>query len=530
LGIGLLVWGMAAAYFLAYFDPDHYFSPMADVAWFVSVFGWLVAFWQSEPRAESRLVHPLWLYALYVAILLPFSTNWRWALTGDNMSWLESGLSTAELGLRKSLLSADGPDDFGELQANLHNLFMFIVKPTLFWHRAGKITVGVLALASVYAVFARIVAPRFGLLVAACAASCSVLIVYTYASVPFVDGIASGYAMLAVGMWVRRRPESRRAWLTLGLLSGFMLFLTPNGWLMALAVWTWLTVLVFWHRWPVTNLVLAMLTGLFTGIPMLLQWAHGNGSELFSMVRNPDWSIPKVLRFMGQAALMPFSSDMDNCGAFGPQLPWGFRWLFVPSILLTPLVARRFPGSRFVFCLYVLHVVVLAFTQGPYGSVSVKRSLILIPMATYFVFLPFHRYLRSLPVILGLVAVWASFGAYDLLARIQPGRTGYNLADGVIEAHQRFADADICIFLHDERRAMSFAPGGAVERLYQLSPRVHVVSNLNDAHAACRDVLCYCTNDGGDPIDLQALGYVEVPMLNTLELRCGDRRAVAGDR
>jgi hypothetical protein len=520
---------LVEVYFLVFFDPGRW-QPTVDLAWAVAVGAWLAIFWRPEPTRVPRLPQPYWFYALYVGLLLPFCTNWRFVLSGDNLSYPTYGLAAAQFGPAKSLLSTDGADQFGHLQTTLHNLFMLLIEPTLFWHRVGKITVAVLALAAIYSVFARLVAPRFGLLVAACSATCSVWIVYTYASVPFMDGIASGYALLAVGLWVHRSPASRTAWLMLGLLSGFMLFLTPNGWLMAIFVWGWLTPQVFWRRWPLSNFVLALATGLVTGLPTLLQWSHGNEGELFTLVEHPGWTVDKVFRFLREAALLPFASQVQECGAFGPQLPWGFRWLFVPGILLTPLFGRRFPGARFVFCIYALHVVALAFTQGPYGGVSVKRALIIIPMATYFVFLPFHRSLRSLPVVLVLIAAWASFGIYDLVARIQPGRTGYNLIDGVVEAHQRFSDAPVCVYLRSRDRAASFAPGSVIDRLYRLSPHLQAVSEPNDPR--CRDVLCYCPKEDEEhlpgSVDLKTMGYVEVPMLNTVELRCGRQRLASG--
>ena len=536
-GLAFGIFAAAFVYFLRYFE-DAYWQPTVDLAWFVAGLSWAVTFWRRDTPSLPRMQHPYWAYLLYVAILVSFATNWRWVMAGDNLSWPFGGLFMAQHGPTRSLLSANGADNFGYLQMTLHDTFMLLVSPTIFWHRVGKITIGVLAFAAVFTVFARLVSRPFGLLVAACAASCSVWIVYTYASVPFVDGIASGYALLAIGLWVRRDPYARRPWLVMGLLSGFMLFLTPNGWFMALCVWGWLGPQVLFRRWPLGHLVLAVVTTVIVGSPMLIQWAHGGGGQLFSLVENPGWTVQKVSRFLREAAFIPFSSGIDNSGAFGPQLPWGFRWLFVPGILVTPLFARRFPAARFVLCLFLIHVVILAFAQGPYGGVSVKRALVLIPMATYFAFLPFHQWLRSFPVVLPVIAVWASLGAYDIVAHIKPGRTGYTLLDGVVEAHQRFSPATVCVVLRKDGRADAFAPGGELDRLYGLSPRlVHVTEASNPA---CHEVLCYCPQpyDPSDQratdedkatrrIDLKALGYDEVPLMNSVELRCGRKTAAS---
>ncbi len=514
----LVVAAGSLAYFAFYFD-EKLWQPSVDLAWAVASLGLLGALWRREPRAVPRLPQPVWFYALYVAALLPFATNWRWAMTADNLSWPLGGLTVAEHGPTRSLLSANGADNFGYLQMMLHDIFMFVVSPTMFWHRVGKIVVGVCALAAVYSAFARLVAPRFGLLVAACAATTSVWIVYTYASVPFMDGIAMGYAILAVGLWVRREPNARTPWLVLGWLSGFMLFLTPNGWFIAICVWAWLGPQVLFRRWKIGPPALAIAVALVTGLPMLIQWSQGGGGQLFSLVQHPGWTQEKVIGFLREAAYIPFDSPIQGAGAFGPQLPQYFRWLFIPGILLTPIFARRFPGARLIFAFYVVQVLLLAFAQGPYASVSVKRALIIIPMATYFVFLPFHRWLRSLAVVLPIIAIWASFGIYDVAARMQPGRTGYNFLDGVIEADQRFADAPVCIYVSKPGYTGHFAPGTPVDRLFGLSPHVQIVDDLQAP--ACARTLCYQPQI--DHPNLAALGYREVPIEGSVELRCGRR-------
>jgi hypothetical protein len=533
-GVALAACAGAFGYFLMYFDESRW-QPSVDLAWALSGVCWAVAFWRRDTPSLPRLRHPWWAYAVYAAILLPFATNWRWSMAGDNLSWPYGGLWMAEHGPTRSLLSANGADNFGYLQMTLHDTFMLIVSPTIFWHRVGKIAIGVLAFAAVFTVFARLVTPAFALLVAACSSACSVWIVYTYASVPFMDGIASGYALLAIGLWIERDPHSRRAWLILGLLSGFMLFLTPNGWFMALCVWSWLGVLTLLRRWPIAYPILAVVTTLIVGCPMLIQWSHGGGGQLFGLVGNPGWTVAKVLRFLSEAAFIPFASEVDNSGAFGPQLPWGFRWLFVAGVLITPWFPRRFPAARFVLCLLLIHVVILAFTQSSYAGVSVKRALVLIPMATYFAFLPFHSVLRSYAVVLPIIAVWASLGAYDIFAHMKPGRTGYTLLDGVVEADQRFHDAAaVCVYLRRDGRAAAFAPGSELDRLYGLAPHTRPVTELGDP--AC-EVLCYCpqpldpadsqatqTDRDSRTVNLSALGYTEVPMLDSVELRCGRKR------
>ncbi|GIW39932.1 MAG: hypothetical protein KatS3mg076_0509 [Candidatus Binatia bacterium] len=512
-GASLLVF----AYFLAFFDEARW-QPSVDAAWLLGSLLWLVAWWPpGEKSPHGRLSHPWWFYALYVAALVPFGTNWRWSMTGDNLGWPLGGLHLAERGPFKSFLSLYGADNFGYLQMVLHNAFMHLVEPTLFWHRVGKVFVGVLALASVYAVFARLVSRPFGLLVAGASATTSIWIVYTYASVPFMDGIASGYAAIALGLWIEREPRSRRAWLLLGALSGFMLFLTPNGWYLAACVWAWLGWGVLRGRYEPRDFVLAASTGLLVATPVFVQWATGRGDRLFSLVENPNWSWAKILRFFREALSLPFQSEIQSAGAFGPQLPPGFRWLFVPGVAAALVFGKYLPGGYRILALYAVQVVALVFSQGPYANVSVKRALHLIPMATYFAFLPFHRWLSSTKVVLPVLAVWASFGISDVVFRMQPGRTGYTMLDGIIEAHQRFAPAEVCLYLTDDRFAGVLDPSHPVNRLYGLSPRVRRTKDLDPG--SCREVLCYSPQI--DELALEELGYREVRLLNSVELRCG---------
>lgn len=520
LALGLCV--VAYVYFVVYFRHQLW-QPTVDLAWLVACAAWVAAFWRRDASSAPRLHQPYWFYALYVAALAPFASDWRWVMAGDNLSWPMFGIVIREEGLRQSLLTGNGPDNFAALPAHLQNVFMLLVEPTIFWHRLGKILIALGALAAIYTVFARLVRPSFGLLVAACASTCSVWIVYSYSSGMFINGLAMCFAILAVGLWVRRDLASRRAWLTFGWMAGLMLFMPPTGWVMTAFLWLWLGLASVIERHGVVNPLLAGVAAIIAGTPMMLQWSGGEGGQVFTLVQNPDWSVEKVVRFLQQAVYFPFASALEDSGAFGPQLPWGFRWLFVPGLVLAPLLGRRFPGARFVFLLWALHVASLAFAQGPYAAVSVKRALVLIPFATYFAFILFHRFLERLPVVLLVIAVWASFGIYDVAARVKPGRTGYTLLDGAVEAHQRFAPATVCVYLPGDGRAQALLPNSMLDRLYGLHPRLKVVADAGDP--ACGEVLCYCSQAQCQRLDLAALGYTPQPMYNTVELACGRRAA-----
>ena len=103
---------------------------------------------------------------------------------------------------------------------------------------------------------------------------------------------------------------------------------------------------------------------------------------------------------------------------------------------------------------------------------------------------------------------------------------------GLAATHQRFRrDCDITRRVFQsmqsspDLRAVELFPGSGIDRLYGLSPRIRHVYDPDDP--ACAEALCYCSQERCRRVDLAARGYTEVPMLNTVELRCG--RKLAGD-
>ena len=62
-----------------------------------------------------------------------------------------------------------------------------------------------------------------------------------------------------------------------------------------------------------------------------------------------------------------------------------------------------------------------------------------------------------------------------------------------------------------------FASGSELDRLYGLYPHVQRVSEVNDPR--CATYLCYCPQ--ANTLDLAALGYTPIPLLASIELRCG---------
>ncbi len=507
------------ALFLERFDPARFDLP-TEASWLGAWVLFVLAFWQAPLQEHSRLPQPYGIYAAYVLALLPWVTDWRWVAAGDSLSWFDQGVVLAEYGPQRSLLSALGVAQFSYGQASLHNFFMWLVEPTVSWHRLGQILTGLACLAAIYTVFARLFSPDFGLAVALGSMTTSVMLAHTYISYPLLDGIAIAFAAWAAALWIERAPNDRRAWLCFGVATGLMWYLTQSSWTTGILLWAYLSASVLgrWRRW--FEWALAALTQALIALPLWLQIWHGQAANMFSLVLAEPEGKPNHALLLFEALTFPFASQYQSAGAFGPQLPAGFRWLFVIGVAVALWQARRSRPLRALVALWFANVLFLAFAQGPYLSVSVKRALFLIPFATAFALLPIARSLRSAAVAVPLLGLWAGLGVYDLAYRMQPGRIGYTLLDGIVEAAQRFRGRPVCIFTSNDPWAEVYGPGGLVDRAYHLYPRVRRVTDLRDPH--CEQVLCY-SPDIDPQVSLLSLGYREVAMENTVELRCGER-------
>jgi len=508
------------AWFLAHFSPER-FDPAVDGSWLAACALFTLAFWQRpEQQGVERLRQPWELYVAYLALLVPWVTNWRWVMAGDSLGWFAQGVVLAEDGPQRSLLSAVGVAQFSYGQATLHNLLMWLIEPTLSFHRIGQVLVGLACLAAVYTVFARLFSPRFAVVVAVGSMTTSVMLVHTYISYPLLDGIAIAFAAWAQALWIERQPEDRRAWLAFGLATGAMWYLTQSSWPMGLLLWAYLSVRTLWRWRTWRGWLLAAAVQALVALPMWMQIWHGQAEHMFSLVRGEASRAPNYRALLVEAALFPFASKYQSAGAFGPQLPMGFRWLFVVGVAVALWRARHQRALRALLALWLAYVVFLALAQGPYETVSVKRALILIPFATAFVFLPLERWMRQSVVVVPLLALWVGLGVSDLVWNITPGRLGYTLLDGIVEASQRFRSRPVCIVLSRDPWADVYGPGGLLDRGYHLYPRVRRVLGPDDPH--CAQVLCY-SPQVDEHISLLALGYREVAMQNTVELRCGIR-------
>ena len=119
-------------------------------------------------------------------------------------------------------------------------------------------------------------------------------------------------------------------------------------------------------------------------------------------------------------------------------------------------------------------------------------------------------------MVLAIAGVWAGLGVSDLLYNMAPGRTGYIIIDGAMEAYQRFGP-DVCLYLLDGR-AENFKADSSLNRFYSFYPKMHVVDDPRDP--SCKNVICYCLQEQCKKLDPIALGYTPLTMLNSVELGC----------
>jgi hypothetical protein len=134
--------------------------------------------------------------------------------------------------------------------------------------------------------------------------------------------------------------------------------------------------------------------------------------------------------------------------------------------------------------------------------------------------LPFQRWLRSLPVVLAIIALWSSYAIVDLTTKVRPGRTGYTFVDGLVELRQRLDGAPVCIFLSQEYHPEAMTRGEKLEHVFDIAAAIQRVTDVTDPQ--CAHYLCYVPAIDPD-VNLTNLGYEPFPLMGSVELRCGHK-------
>ena len=183
----------------------------------------------STPAGWRDLFPIAVILPVFIAAWLPFYDNWRWAYTGDSLAWFTVASGVARSGLTRNLLSVHGVDDhFTCIHSLAFNSLMFLVAPSLLWHRVGKLIVSCLSLASMYAFFTLMLGRWWAAAVVVATATNYVWLWFSYISYGHIDSHIFYFLTLLLATLVWRHPEDLGHWMWCGLVGGFALFFTQT--------------------------------------------------------------------------------------------------------------------------------------------------------------------------------------------------------------------------------------------------------------------------------------------------------------
>jgi hypothetical protein len=505
-------------------------------------------------RAERILrLADLWPLAvilpLFAACWLPFYNNWRWAYTGDSYGIFGSGWWLGAKGLQQSLLSVHGIDNFYTyLWEVSYNWPMYFWGPTLFWHRVGQLIMACLALSAIYAFFCATLGRLWATAIVLATATNYVWIWISYISYLRTDSFVFYYLTLIWGLLLWRSPRNLVVWMLCGLTGGLSLFYTPVTWgaVGAVALVCGLKALAQKSiAGPIVYAVsfLLVATPILTELPWMVEMLR---LQSIASDAGSAWPDPSYLWGTFRAIVWsPVDSPIYILGVHGAFHRWPLGHLYVIGCVVALLAALpdvrrrlRVPGiASVLLALYLWDALLFSLTNKGYGSPSHKRFYNLIPLQVLFALLPFYvaytwssarPRLRALVVVLlvGSIATSSALGLHRIIDP-RPHQYGYNIFDGLIELHQRFAERDVVLFT--DRNAETLAPGGSFDEVYGVAQRL-TLQPAADQHTldhACQARALFCYEVGA--VEAQAAPLLEhdprwqrFPLLNGKEIRCYD--------
>jgi hypothetical protein len=545
LGIGAWV---LLGFFARWFEPGW-------VQWDVTGL-WLAAmlFWIAGVRVATGSLLPAYptlasswpltaLLTVFVAAWLPFYDNWRWACTGDSIAWYATAAGAALNGLPQGILSVRGVDGhFTYLHSLGFNALMFVFEPTLFWHRVGKLIVGCLSLAAIYAYFTLTLGRWWGLAVTVGTAANYVWLRFSYVSYGHIDSHFFYFTTLAAAALVLRHPRHLGAWMSCGLVGGLSLFFTQTAWSAVVAAGTVLAAFGLFRGWIAGGLVYAgsfllAASPLLLQLPGLLEMTTRQAQSLF------EWSY--LLRIFRVIVWLGYDSPYTHI-ALGPFLRWPLGPLFPVGAVLAALAAvpplrrrLRLPAiAPIMLALLLWDAVLMTLTNNAYHEPSIKRAYNLIPLQVVLALVPAYflvqwcgarRGLRRLAA--GAVASGLCvYVAANMLVLIYPAPAMYGLGafDGFVELRQRFADRTVVLLTTREDMPRVLARDSFFHQAYKVADQLVLEARFEDdvIERACAEqaIVCYEPNldrTRFDPLQARhARRLVRLPLLNSVELIC----------
>ena len=452
------------------------------------------------------------LLTVFAAAWLPFATNWRWAFCGDSIAFFQLPYEAATRGLDRSLLSVHGVYDIHSYpQALCWNALMFLISPTLFWHRVGKLAASCLALAAIYIFFRLATTRRAAVGVTVAVATNSVWLWFSFVSYTHIDSHLFAFGIMSLALVVLLAPDRELAWAATGLAAGVSLFFTPTAWgevavvglgLMAFASGT--------RRWR--HLGLCGLSFALGASPVLLQFHDFVLAASAKARMQLSW--PYLWHIFSAILIQPVRSGLSEQGAQGAILRFPLGWLYpvgavIALLAIVPAVRRRFKVplvAPFILALLVLDGALIAMTNNGYGEPSLKRTYHLLPHQVFLALLPLvvaDAWARSRPLwsrlsAAAMVAILTVYGAANLwlIAAPRAGTFGFNVFDGLIELRQQHADRTVVLFSSRPGFAqVVLGPDSFFGKEYDLARNVVVEPELSSTRLSAAllsgAVVCY---------------------------------------
>jgi hypothetical protein len=519
---------------------------------FVTLFCWLAAMilylmqWP-RPRGILRWQPSPWLlaglaaYALALFIAFCFvHDNWRWAVTGDSLSFYEKGRSLAA-GTEHPLSVRGVFEQCTVIQATLQSAFMFI-SPTLFAHRLGNLLTSTLIVIAAALFAAQTSGAVAAILLALLLPVHSVFATFTLISYPNLTGLLPYWIGLALFAAALRYPQSGFLWAALGLTCGLAVYFLPL-WLGAVGVIT-LGVLVasLWWRTPrpfsiwIGGVVVAMVPALLQ-IQTLLH-------TYFIFGPTQRLTLQYFLEIAAQTLTLALDSEQHAYGGDGPWMRPPFGYLFLAGALLAAasgvLALLRRPRSRALqhawvwLVLYAGDATGLALQNSGYAAVSLKRAIVLLPAMTFLAVLPLawiaERVARTwFTVTLSIVAL-AAFAALNQTT-LWTMEFGYNAPDAMVRMTQTGPGKVMLVTRHEGMQhtfgAQRPAQGGdTLQELYQVRDRTIVVNEPPGARSDFDRVVCFSVHMDGADFGSQVRGALarlcpnNPPAQITVQLEC----------
>lgn len=531
-----------------------------DAYWPAAIALWATAVmvWPPRTRATSpwqaRDFAPLAaLLMVFAAVWLPFYDNWRWAFTGDSFGIFTSGYWFGKNGPIDSVLSVRGIDNFyTRLWELAYNWLMYVVEPTLFWHRVGQLVMACLGLSAMYTFYCLVLGRWWAAAIAAAMATNYVFVWISYISYQRTDSFVFYFLTLTCGLLLWRTPERLGVWLVAGLVGGLSLLFTPIVW--GAVAWVALifgTIALVQRRFA--GVAVYTVSFLLAATPMLLEipWmlemlerqalARGGDDTLLWPTSAYLWSTFSTIVWSA------YDSPIYNLGVAGAFLRYPLGHLYLAGLAFAVLAivpalrrALRIPvAAPLLLGLLLADALLFALTNKGYGLPSHKRFYNLVALQVFFAILPLYLLslwagirdrLRLIPIAtLAAIGSAAAVG-FALIENPKPHTYGHNVFDGLIEMRQRFADRDLVLFTNRPLEE-PLAPDSLFQISYGIADRLTLVKTADAialaSYCARGALFCYEANhvaEAAEALLAAAPEWQPIEVINSFELRCAECR------